>query len=78
MRPEDLRELNRRQPFEPYRIHITTGQTYDIEHPDQVIVQRSRLVIGTGGEAGISDQIAHMALIHIVQIEELQREARWS
>ena len=74
MRPEDLREFNRKQPFEPYRIHITGGQTYDIKHPDQVIVLRSRAAIGVGDEVGISERIEHVALIHIVCIEELQAE----
>ena len=74
MRPEDLREFNRKQPFAPYRIHVTGGQAYDIAHPDQVIVLRSRLMVGVGEEAGISDQVDHVALIHIVRIEELQAE----
>ena len=74
MRPEDLREFTRKQPFEPYRIHATGVQTYDIHHPDQVIVLRSRVVIGVGGENGVSDHVEHVALIHIVRVEELQSE----
>jgi hypothetical protein len=68
MRPEDLREFTRRQPFEPFCIHITGGKTYDIRHPAQVIVLRSRLVIGVGGDNSIADSTEHIALIHIVRI----------
>ena len=75
MRPEDLREFTRKNPFEPYRIHITSGQTYDIYHPDQVIVLRSRVVIGVGGENGVPDGVEHVALIHIVRVEELKVES---
>ncbi len=75
MRPEDIREFTRKQPFEPYRLHITGGQTYDIRHPDQVIVLRSRLVIGVSGNDSIPDRVEHIALVHIVRIEELQYEA---
>lgn len=71
MRPEDVREFNRRQPFEPYRIHITGGQTYDIKHPDQIIVQQSR--VGVGDDRGFTERIEHIALIHIVRIEEIQQ-----
>lgn len=74
MSPEDLREFTRKQRFEPYRIHVTVGQTYDTHSPDQVIVLRSRLVIGVGGENGISDHVEHIALIHTVRIEELRSE----
>lgn len=71
MRPEDLRELIRRQPFMPFRIHTTDSQTYDIRHPDQVIVLRSRLVIGITSNDEIPDRVEHLALIHIVRLEEL-------
>lgn len=74
MRAEDLREFTRRQPFEPYRIHLTGGKTYDIVHPDQVIVLRSRIIIGVGDNNGIPEHADHVALIHIVRIEELQSE----
>ncbi len=75
MRPEDLREFTRRQPFAPYRIHVTGGKTYDIYHPDQVIVLRSRITIGVGDENGVPEHTEHIALIHIVRIEELQFES---
>lgn len=74
MRPEDLREFTRKQPFAPYRIHVTGGQTYDIRHPDQVIVLRSRVVIGVDAENDIPDRVEHVALIHIVRLEELRTE----
>ena len=75
MRPEDLREFNRQQPFEPYCIYVTGGQIYDTQHPDQWIVLRSRAITGIGDDGGISERVEHAALIHIIRIEELQAEA---
>ncbi len=72
MRPEDLHEFTRRRPFLPYRLFTTDGRTYEIRHPDLVIVLRSRIVIGVGGEDGVPDHTEHIALLHIVRIEELQ------
>lgn len=74
MRPEDIREFNRRQPFVPYRLHLTGGKTHDVMHPDQAIVLRSRLIVGVGDNDGIPEHAEHIALIHIVRVEELQRE----
>lgn len=74
MRPEDIREFTRRQPFIPYRIHITSGQTYDIYHPDQLIVLRSRVIIGVGSRDSVPEHSEPVALIHIVRLEELQSE----
>lgn len=72
MRAEDLLEFHRRRPFVPYRIYVTDGQTYEVRHPDQVIVLRSRIVIGLGGENGVPDHLEHIALVHVVRIEELE------
>jgi len=75
MRPQDLQEFTRRRPFVPYRIYATDGRTYDIRHPDQVIVLQSRVVIGTGGGNGVPEHVEHLALLHVVRLEELASEA---
>ena len=71
MRPNDLLEFIRRQPFAPFRIHLTDGTTYDVRHPDQIIVLRSRAVLAASADDTIPDRLEHVALVHIVRIEEL-------
>lgn len=71
MTAENVPAFTRRRPFLPYRIPVTGGQAYDVRHPDQVIVLRSRIVIGVGGENGVPDHIEHILLVHIVRIEQL-------
>jgi hypothetical protein len=74
MRPDDLFEFTRKRPFAPYRICSSDGRTYDIRHPDQVIVLLSRVIIGVGGANGTPDRAEHLSLIHIVRIEELESQ----
>ena len=73
MRPEEIRERLRRQPFVPIRVHITGGKTYDISHPENIIIGRSRVDIGVGGDpaAGVVDHVDYVSLLHIVRIEDL-------
>jgi hypothetical protein len=78
MRPDDVLELVRRQPFAPFRIHITGGKTYDVQHPDQIIVLRSRAVLAVGSEDGVGDRLEHVALVHVVRLEELAESASGS
>lgn len=73
-RPEDLRGLLRKRPFSPFRIHVTDGKSYDIAHPDQIIVLRSRAVVGAGNDNGFAERLEHIALVHIVRLEELASE----
>jgi hypothetical protein len=73
MRPDDLANLLHQRPFVPFRIHMTDGHSYDITHPDLVIVQRSYAVIGLHPqqETHVVDLAELCALIHIVRIEHL-------
>ena len=72
MRPEEVLELIRRQPFRPLRIQSTDGVIYQINHPDQVIVLRGSLDIGVGAANGDgpSERVQRLSLIHVVRIEE--------
>lgn len=74
MRPEDLREFVRKRPFLPFRMYVTDGQTYDIRHPDQIIVLRSRAVVGVGSNGDFPEHLEHIALVHIVRIKEAPLE----
>jgi hypothetical protein len=73
MRPEELMQLLRRRPFVPLRLHMTDGQTYDIRHPDNVLVLRSRVDIGMTPDpaTGVLERVEYCSLLHIVRVEEL-------
>ncbi len=73
MRPEELRELLKVRPFAPLRIHVTDGKSYDIVHPELVLILKSRVDIGVPAEPGgdILERVEHVSLLHIVRIEPL-------
>jgi hypothetical protein len=77
MRPEELVQLLRRRPFIPLRLHLTNRQTYEIRHPDNVIVLRSRVDIGVMPDpgTGVVERVEYRSLLHIVRVEELQTAA---
>ena len=75
MRPEDIHAWLRRDPFVPFRIHLSTGRTFDIRRPGLVLVGRSALVIGEPDpdfDLPVFDTVdLHVALAHINHIEPL-------
>jgi hypothetical protein len=73
MTQEDLRDAAHRQPFEPFRVILTTGAAYDIRHPDLIMVGRRAAVIGLTNEpSGTAfDRTIKVDLLHVVGIEEL-------
>ena len=74
MRPEDIREFVRRQPFQPFRITLTDGRTYDVVHPDLAMVGRGNVAVGLprpGDVDPIYDRLVTMSLLHIMQVEPI-------
>jgi hypothetical protein len=73
MNQQELHDAARRQPFQPFRLLLTTGATYDIRHPDLIMVGRRSATIGLVDDAQGSayDHTLKVDLLHIVAIEEL-------
>jgi len=72
--PEDLWKRLRKQPFEPFEIHLTDGTAYEIRHPELVMVGRRSAVIGVtkaGREPPFYDRTTDVALVHIVRLEPI-------
>jgi hypothetical protein len=74
MRPEDFRVHLRKQPFQPFRITLTDGRTYEVRHPELAMVGRSIVIIGLARPdepQPVSDHQVTVSLLHIMQIEAI-------
>ena len=73
MRAEEISKLVRRRPFIPIRLHSTTGQFYDIRHPELIWVHRQRVdvALDPDTQTGIVDRVEYLSLLHIVRVEDL-------
>ncbi len=45
--PQELLSYIKAQPFRPFRIHMASGETFDVRHPEMVRVGRSSLILFT-------------------------------
>ena len=69
---DDILARTRKQPFQPFRILTTTGKTYDVHHPDQALATRRSVSLPINMSAeGVPDQAVSVAIVHIVEIEDL-------
>lgn len=73
MRSEDLLELLRARPFQPFRLFATDGRTYDVRHPDQALVLRSRVILPLQSGDSVPEGLEHLALLHIIRAEVLEQ-----
>ncbi|MCH8165198.1 MAG: hypothetical protein IH889_06275 [Planctomycetes bacterium] len=77
MRAVELRELLDQRPFEPIRLHISSGQTVDIKHPEMAFVTRSLVFVGvTDSDDRVADYGIFYNLLHVVKIEPLDGTTR--
>ncbi len=74
----DVLSFLKAQPFIPFRIHMSDGRKFDIRHPDQALLARTRLVVGVGTDprTGVPDHIEHLSFIHMTGIEEMAAVSR--
>jgi hypothetical protein len=72
VRPDDLHEVLRRQPFVPFRRYLSTGETFDVRHRENALVGRAVVVLHVPAlnlplPAGTPRVI--VSLLHVVKIE---------
>ncbi len=69
----DIRARLRKQPFTPARFVTTTGETYDVRHPDMVLLGRNSVMIGTPSkkEPWVAEDITRVALLHVTELRDL-------
>ncbi len=63
----------RKQPFVPLRIVTSSGEAYEVRHPDLIMVGAREITVGLPHEkkpAVYKDQ-ARISLLHIAALEEL-------
>ncbi len=74
MAPQELRNALR-QPFEPFRLVITDGASFEIRHPDLLMVGARSAVVGLTGEPGQTfyEQTVKIDLLHVIRLEPLER-----
>jgi len=65
---EALRELLSVRPFEPMEVELSSGQIFNIKHPENVIVLKNTLVVADPE----TETVRWTSLIHVVAVRRRQ------
>ncbi|MEE9295171.1 MAG: hypothetical protein V3W34_09470 [Phycisphaerae bacterium] len=70
MRPDDLSNALSPQSFRPFVLNLSNGESYRITHPEQMLVDRSGVVIGTRRLNGHRryERLLTCSLLHVVSL----------
>jgi hypothetical protein len=69
MQAQELKDAVRRKPFQPFRLVMTDGKAFAIDHPDQCAVYPNVALITILGEDGLGAQAVAADLVHIIRLE---------
>lgn len=73
---EAFRDLLSRQPFRPFRLVMSSGQTYEVRHPEMAMLTRSDPLVGTDlAEDGVPSEFKICSLLHVTCVEPLNLSA---
>ncbi|MFM7135721.1 MAG: hypothetical protein ACKO1M_01445 [Planctomycetota bacterium] len=68
MNADAIREMLQREPFQPFVIHLSSGESHEVRHPECLAIGKGRIAI-TDPDA---DRVAICSLMHVTSIEFLQ------
>ena len=72
MRSTQVRDHLRTEPFQPIRVHMSDGSSYDIRHPEMAFVTTNQVIIALGvAEDDLPDRVVFCDPMHITRIERL-------
>ena len=71
MSGDAIRELLRGQPFEPFEVHMSSGDVYQVRHPEQAFMTGASLYIWFPEDPG--DHVARCSLLHITGVEHTEK-----
>jgi hypothetical protein len=71
--PDDIQARIRRRPFTPLRIVTSSGETFDVYHPDVVMVGRRDITVGMASaeHPGQYERQTRIAIMHVTALEDL-------
>lgn len=69
---QDFKGLLEAKPFEPFRIIMSSGESYEVRHPEMAKLLRTKLLVFLDPDReGIADQFRMCSLLHVTVVEPM-------
>jgi len=76
---QDFEKLLKARPFQPFRVHLSSGVTHEVRHPEMAFLMRTKLMLGLDPDkTGYPDDWTMISLLHVTSIEPVQPKNRRS
>jgi len=73
---DTIRELLARRPFSPFRVILSSGDAFEIRHPEFAWLVKGGLYVGLpatagNGEAELPERAVFCSALHLAEVEQL-------
>jgi hypothetical protein len=76
MTVQTFKEMLSRRPFQPVRVTLSSGQSYEIRHPENALLTRTTLLVGVDETPdGVPAEFKILSLLHVTSMEPITPQA---
>ncbi len=69
---QTFRQLLTQRPFKPFRLVMSSGQTYEVRHPEMAMLTRTDILVGIGEmQDDVPADFKICSLLHVTAVEPL-------
>ena len=74
MTVQTFRDLLKKQPFQPFRLVMSSRKSYEVRHPEMAFVTRSDILVGVDeDDEGVPADFRICSLLHVTSVEPMSR-----
>jgi hypothetical protein len=67
-----IKEFLARRPFEPFRVRLSSGDTFEVRHPENALLVKSGVYVASPDARGeLPDAASWCSFLHLAAVEEL-------
>lgn len=65
-----LKDLLGRRPFQPFRVRLSSGDAYEVRHPEMALLLRNGIYVAVpNGGSDLPEEAVWCALLHVAAVE---------
>ncbi len=76
MTVQTFRNLLKERPFKPFRLVMSSGQSYEVRHPEMAMLTKSDILVGIDIEDdGVPAEFKICSMLHVTAVEPIEPTA---
>jgi hypothetical protein len=69
---QTFRDILAQRPFKPFRLVMSSGQTYEVRHPEMAWLTRTSILVGIDdADDGVPAEFKICSLLHVAAVEPI-------